>query len=72
MNEPKVASGVSVEEPSERRGGRKRTLADILLIAVWVVGYAVVLWAFRVATALERMFGFHGRSSSGSLPGQGR
>jgi hypothetical protein len=67
----RVAPGLSVEDRNERRGGRKRTLADILLIAVWVAGYAVVLWAFRVAKALEGRIGVRGRSSSGSLPGQG-
>jgi hypothetical protein len=71
MNEPKVAPDLSVEDWSERRGGRKRTLADILLIVVWVAGYVVVVWAFRVARAMEGRFGVRGRSSSGSLTGKG-
>jgi hypothetical protein len=72
MNEPNEAPSLTVEERNEPKGGRKRTLADILLIAVWVVGYAVVLWAFRVAKAMEGRVRVRGRISSGPLPGQGR
>jgi hypothetical protein len=61
MNRPPAASGLGLGGWGHRRGGRKRTLADTFLIAVWVVGYAVVLWAFRAAKAIEDMFATLGR-----------
>jgi hypothetical protein len=60
MNGPPAASGLGLGGRGHRRGGRKRSLADTFLIAVWVVGYTLVLWAFRAAKAMEDMLATHG------------
>ena len=42
------------EEPRQRRG-KGRTLTDVLLILVWVAGYAAILRAFQIINVLESL-----------------
>jgi hypothetical protein len=54
MSEPQAR--LVLDKGIQRVGGKDRTLADMLLISVWVAGYAVVLGVFRITKALESLF----------------
>jgi hypothetical protein len=71
MNEPRRVSVSSVREQDEPRGGRKRTLAEALLISIWVAGYAVIVVAFQFAKVLESILPNHQRGSPGQHRGPG-
>jgi hypothetical protein len=55
MNEPKTVSISSVGYHGEPRRVKKMTLAGVLLISIWVAGYALVLVAFQFAKVLDRI-----------------
>jgi hypothetical protein len=53
MNEPSRVPESRLDFEARRGGEKQRTLKDTLLISAWVVAYAGVLIAFRVAQVVE-------------------
>lgn len=56
MSEHQLGLAGNKEEGGQRRGGRGRTLTDMVLILVWVAGYALILRAFQIIKILENLF----------------
>jgi len=54
MSEHQLGLAMNKEEPRQRRG-KGRTLTDVLLILVWVAGYAAILRAFQIINVLESL-----------------
>lgn len=56
MSEPQAGLAMSRGKGSQRGGEKSRTLTDMLLVSVWVVGYALILGIFRITKAVENHF----------------
>ena len=54
MSEHQLGLGVS-KVVSGRRRGKDRTWIDMLLILVWVAGYAVILRGFQIIKVMESL-----------------
>jgi hypothetical protein len=70
MNEPRRVPVSSVRERDDPGGMKNRTLAQVLLISIWVAGYAVVVFAFQFAKVFESILPSR-RGSQDRLRGRG-
>jgi hypothetical protein len=52
-SQPVSVSGIGNTAPWNR--GKKRTLADTVLITSWMVGYKIILGTFRFANLVESL-----------------
>jgi uncharacterized membrane protein len=68
MKNPQAAVVSGSGDSGQWNRGKKRTLADTVLISIWVIGYAIILVMFRLAKVVESHYSGHDLQSSGARP----
>jgi hypothetical protein len=64
MKDSQLVSVSGIANTAQRHRAKRRTFADIVLIASWIILYKIIVGAFRFANLLESLRSDHHLGSS--------